>query len=347
MKKFLFLLLLVLALTCSGAALASSHPCDQCGGSTTMVGSGGWCHWYCETCDYTTSRCHTPSSAYSGLIPDSCAGTCSWCGAAADYASHSFYTYTLNGDATCTEDGTETAQCSNIHCSATNTRHAVGSALGHQYTTWVSAPACEMYGATTYTCELCGYSEFRDYVEPLGHSFVDWVYNGDGTHSASCSRERCHKSTTEPCTVKEVVVGGKPISYCFVCSHLVSGESAAVPVCINDLMVLVDAVPLEVELEIDDLLYMFIVSSGEELTDQAEIRIDLKEYPFAAEDGEYAGMLPAQLDQAKLSLLYVGASYDVELNSETWYPVQFTLEDGVLTFRTDSLGVFLLKPIAG
>ena len=42
---------------------------------------------------------------------------------------HSFTSYTFNNDATCTEDGTETAKCDK--CDETDTRTAVGTALGH------------------------------------------------------------------------------------------------------------------------------------------------------------------------------------------------------------------------
>ena len=44
---------------------------------------------------------------------------------------HSFTSYVPNGDATCTEDGTETAACDN-GCGATDTRTDEGSALGHE-----------------------------------------------------------------------------------------------------------------------------------------------------------------------------------------------------------------------
>ena len=44
---------------------------------------------------------------------------------------HSFTSYVSNGDATCTEDGTETAACDN-GCGATDTRADEGSALGHE-----------------------------------------------------------------------------------------------------------------------------------------------------------------------------------------------------------------------
>ena len=44
---------------------------------------------------------------------------------------HVFAEYEYNQDATCTQDGTETATC--IFCTATDTRIKEGSALGHDY----------------------------------------------------------------------------------------------------------------------------------------------------------------------------------------------------------------------
>ena len=45
--------------------------------------------------------------------------------------SHSFTTYSTNNDATCTDDGTETAKCD--YCEATDTRTDAGSATGHDW----------------------------------------------------------------------------------------------------------------------------------------------------------------------------------------------------------------------
>ncbi len=44
---------------------------------------------------------------------------------------HTFTNYVSNNDATCTEDGTETAVCDD--CDVTDTRTDIGSALGHSY----------------------------------------------------------------------------------------------------------------------------------------------------------------------------------------------------------------------
>lgn len=76
---------------------------------------------------------------------------CDDCGreyGAADPDAHSFTAYTSNNDATCTEDGTETAACDN-GCGATDTRVVQGSALGHDP---------ELVGAKPATCTDAGYS---------------------------------------------------------------------------------------------------------------------------------------------------------------------------------------------
>ena len=348
MKKFLFSLLVVLTLLlCAGTAMAASHPCDLCDGETRLVGTGEWCHWYCESCDYTTSRNHDPNSAYSGLVPDSCSGYCSWCGRAADYSSHTFAGYVYNGDATCFENGTETGKCTNAQCSATHTRVCENSALGHSFKFMVTLPTCETYGVTTDVCSACGHRQDRDYVEPLGHSFTNWRYNGDGTHTAACDREGCRKTESGSCEMKDVVVGGKTISFCFACSHMENGESSTLPVSVNGLMLLVDAMPLDVELKVDTpVLYMIVISSAQELTEKTSVEVDLKEYPFEAAEGWYANLLPEQLDAEKLNLFYVGMDQTADLTQETWYPCTFTLAEGVLSFDTDELGVYLLVPAA-
>lgn len=63
---------------------------------------------------------------------------------------HSFTTCKPNNDATCTEDGTETATCDN-GCGATDTRVVEGSATGHSF--------------VDGTCTVCGEKD-PDFVDP-------------------------------------------------------------------------------------------------------------------------------------------------------------------------------------
>ena len=221
MKKFLFVLTVLAALLlCGSVALAAGHPCDMCGGSTTLEGVGAWCHWYCEKCDYTTSRNHDPNSYYSGLEPDSCSGYCRWCGSAANYSSHTFTTWVYDGNATCTADGTETAKCDNVQCWATNTRTSPGTALGHDYSTQVVPPTCQEEGYTIYTCTRCGDTYNDDITSATGHNYANWVYNGDGTHTANCANRNCYHHRTADCTSVTTVVGGKKLTLCPVCGNV-------------------------------------------------------------------------------------------------------------------------------
>ncbi len=117
----------------------------------------------CETCEKTDTREDTDSKL-----------------------AHSFTNYIPNGDATEEADGTKTAKCDN--CDATDTVIDEGSMLGgdhvHSYNATVIAPTCTEDGYTLYECE-CGNSSYKDsFVDRLGHSFTDYIPNGDATEEA-------------------------------------------------------------------------------------------------------------------------------------------------------------------
>ena len=86
---------------------------------------------------------------------------------------HSFTDYIYNNNATCTQDGTETAICDH-DCGESDTRTKVGSALEHDYSAWVT--------------------------------------NNNGTHTRTCSHDNTHKETktcnggTPTCQAKAVCV---------------------------------------------------------------------------------------------------------------------------------------------
>ena len=129
--------------------------------------------------------------------PRTCVGVvyCSVCGEelsceekVIDALGHSFTSYVSDNNATCTEDGTETAKCD--RCEVTDTRTDEGSALGHnwaeEWTTdgtahWHECSRCDEindkanHSGGTATCialakcEICGV-EYGDLAE---HNFVD------------------------------------------------------------------------------------------------------------------------------------------------------------------------------
>ncbi len=86
---------------------------------------------------------------------------------------HTFTDYVYNNDATCTEDGTETAKCTG--CEEENTRTKFGTRLGHEYLHFTSNgdATCLADGTETAKCERCESRFTRtEQDSALGHDFV-------------------------------------------------------------------------------------------------------------------------------------------------------------------------------
>ena len=107
---------------------------------------------------------------------------------AADLCTHN-YEGTADPAATCTENGTMVYTCSNCGDSYSETIPAVG----HSYTSMVTAPTCTEDGYTTYTCS-CGDTYTDDSVDALGHSWDDGVVTKEATEEETGIR-------TYTCTV--------------------------------------------------------------------------------------------------------------------------------------------------
>ena len=73
-----------------------------------------------------------------------------------DKLEHSFTNYISDGKATCTQDGSKTAQCDH-GCGLTDTKPDVGSALGHSFTNYISNndATYEKDGTKTAKCDRC------------------------------------------------------------------------------------------------------------------------------------------------------------------------------------------------
>ena len=123
-----------------------------------------------------------------------------------DALGHSFTNYVSDNNATCTEDGTETAKCD--RCDVTDTRTDEGSALGHTESEAVrenevpaSCTAAGSYDEVIY-CSVCGEELSREekVIDALGHSFTSYVSDNnatcteDGTETAKC--DRCEVTDT-------------------------------------------------------------------------------------------------------------------------------------------------------
>jgi len=68
--------------------------------------------------------------------------------------THSFINYVYNNNATCEENGTETATCSRENCNKTNTRVKLNTKLDHNFVNYVydNNATCQEDGTETATC---------------------------------------------------------------------------------------------------------------------------------------------------------------------------------------------------
>lgn len=138
-----------------------------------------------------------------------CGGEVSRTNYTVDAYGHDFSEYVYQDNATCTEDGTETAYCSRCglidtrtvkdsalghefndyisdgnatctedgtetahcaRCTETDTRVEQGSAYGHDYEVRVIAPTCTDGGYTLHTCLRCNDSYMSHFQDALGHT---------------------------------------------------------------------------------------------------------------------------------------------------------------------------------
>lgn len=152
--------------------------------------TGGYDVYTCERCGKTEHRNEVPAIAgghtynFTKTVAPTCTEqgydvyTCSKCGNTyndnyINASGHSFTNYVLDGNATCTQDGTMTAQCDK--CNETNTIPAPGSKLGHDYAQTVTPPTCVSGGYTTYVCTRCNDTYVGNYVDAIGHSYNNVV----------------------------------------------------------------------------------------------------------------------------------------------------------------------------
>ncbi len=103
---------------------------------------------------------------------------------------HVYTNYVYNNDATCTADGTKTAECDN-NCGKKDTIDAAGTMIPHSFTNYVSNgdAKCEKDGTKTAKCDYnCGAEKtVTDEGSALAHDYTGTVKdNEDGTHEFLC-----------------------------------------------------------------------------------------------------------------------------------------------------------------
>ena len=120
---------------------------------------------------------------------------------------HMFLSYSFNHDATCAEDGTETAVCRRAGCNATDQRIVADSKLGHLFAQYVplNEATCTEDATEIAVCQRadCRAEDIRTVANSkLGHAFVNYVSDEnatcteDGTETAVCERAGCGVTDT-------------------------------------------------------------------------------------------------------------------------------------------------------
>ena len=157
--------------------------CTEDGTKTAQCDNG------CGTTDTVTDEGSAPGHAYGEPVwswSNDCseataAFTCSVCG----------YEQTVEAEVsvvttapTCTEEGSieYTASAVVDGTEYTDTQTITLPATGHSYEAAATDPTCTEDGYTTYTCTVCGDTYTAvDEGSATGHSFTDYVSNGDAT----------------------------------------------------------------------------------------------------------------------------------------------------------------------
>lgn len=80
----------------------------------------------------------------------------------------------------------------------------LADALGHEYTTEVTAPTCLTMGFTTNTCERCGDTFKNCYTDAAGHTPSDWIVDQAATFDTTGSKQK-------ECTMFGMTLEGSPI----------------------------------------------------------------------------------------------------------------------------------------
>ncbi|MDE7087271.1 MAG: hypothetical protein K2O67_03660, partial [Clostridia bacterium] len=128
--------------------------------AATCMQQGNVEYWYCSDCLKNVDQAGQELTTVVTQI---------------DPANHSFTAYTSDNNATCTADGTKTAQCDH-GCGAEDTVEDTGTALGH---TAGAAANC----TTAQTCTVCG----AELVAALGHDWATAWSNDTTNHWHECT----------------------------------------------------------------------------------------------------------------------------------------------------------------
>ena len=114
--------------------------------------------------------------------------------------------------ATCGQAGSydSVVKCTACGTELSREQIAVSATGNHNHTPTVTPPTCVADGYTTYTC-ACGDSYTTNVVSALGHIFINYTANTDGTtETAVCQNTACSETHTRAVVADNNVVVVKP-----------------------------------------------------------------------------------------------------------------------------------------
>lgn len=209
----------------AGACTVCGHECTHTGGNATCEVKAV-CEWCGESYGSYADHVWVTVSGYAAT----CEATgltdgvqCSVCETwqteqtTIEAKGHSYTNYVSDGNATCTENGTKTAQCDN-GCGGTHTLTVENSSLGHAWGVetndgyvQVTAPSCAVDGKETRTCTRCDLSEDRT-IPATGHSNADdceWTISKPATCTEDGEKVKiCTKCLTETLATQSIPATG-------------------------------------------------------------------------------------------------------------------------------------------
>ncbi len=194
---------------------------------------------------------------------------------------------------------------------------------GHDYKKKTVEGSCTTGGYIKYTCKHCGDS-YTEKAKASGlHWFDLWTSNGDGTHSAPCKREGCEYTGKTECASCEVTIGENTFSVCPVCggANFAAIEGAEIT---GENLPIGEAIVYGAEKPFEGVLYAFTAA-----------------YEYSGKVEEFNSAVSVSLPVAvegEFRLVRVEEGMQVE--------IPYTLEEGMLTFETESAGLFMIVPVA-
>ncbi len=212
-KSFLIkistLALSVCSLLCIGTACKEEHT-----------------HSYTETVT-------APTCTEQGFTTHTCSCGDSYVDTYVDALGHNFVDYVSNNDATCVENGTETATCSRENCNESNTRTDENSALDHEY----GQVAYTWNGNQCTATRICGRDSTHQETEIVIAAYIK------DTEATCTTAETGHyiatfvnSAFTTQATNEDTVVNGEPLTHNYsVPTYVWNGyECTATRICGRD-----------------------------------------------------------------------------------------------------------------